>query len=191
MKTINVLTILFIFLSFPAIAQENPYPLSQEQIEQLFQENKKITDQFAGEKGYSQKKLSSMSKKDREAFMIAKARQLTLIYGPAYYRDYKEPVIEQSNCEDKKEKCYKIKFFYDPSQEKLWGDYAAIVTFLDSGQALSIYFGGNKVGIGYPNLERYKNSNIMQIKYQPAIIPNYDLNKYSDSLRNAASQRKN
>lgn len=191
MKTIKFLTILFSILSIPAIAQENPYPLSQEQIEQLFQENKKITDQFAGENGYSQKSLSSMSKNDREAFMIAKARQLTIIYGPAYYRVYKEPVIEQSNCEDEEEKCYKIKFSYDPSQEKLWGEYAAIVTFLDSGQALSIYFGGNTVGIGHPNLECYKKCEGMQIEYEPAIVPVSDLKKSSDSLRKAASQRKN
>ncbi len=74
MKVIKILIVAFIFICSPVFSQENPFPLIQNQVEELFQKNKKITDQFAGETGYSQKNLSAMSKKDRETFIIAKAR---------------------------------------------------------------------------------------------------------------------
>ncbi len=185
MHTVKILITAFIFLSIPAMAQENPYPLSQHQLEELFQENKKITDQFAGENGYSRKKLSSMSKKNREAFMTAKAKQLVLIYGSAYFREYREPVIEETisgDEEDYGEKRYKVKFPYNPSKEKLWGDYAAVVTFLNNGRARSINFGGHSLGIVNPKLEHYKNSEIMEMKYQPATSPKFNLQAQTDSL---------
>ncbi len=78
MKVIKILTVPFMLICSSVFSQENPFPLTQNQVERLFQENKHITNRFLGENGNSQKKLSAMSKKDRETFIIAKARQHSL-----------------------------------------------------------------------------------------------------------------
>ncbi len=96
-----------------------------------------------------------MSKKDRETFIIAKARQLVLSYGPAYYRDYKKPVIEeivyeQAGEEDFGKKRYIVKFPYDPSKEKLSGEFSAVVVFMENGTTCSVSFGGSTISLMYP-----------------------------------------
>lgn len=113
--------------------------------------------------------LELLPEAQRDSVLIEIAKKAILKYGPDYYRDYTtNPMIEKpaishffasdtadlatSYPELTGKKIYRVKLFYDKTEEELDEDYAAIVGIVaESGVVASIAF-GNTLGYGvYPN----------------------------------------
>ena len=82
--------------------------------------------------------LRKMSESDRNAFLITKAKEVVLNFGPDYYREYREPEIsgietleERKYTEFNGEKYYTVTFRYDKTKETLEWDYAARVHIME------------------------------------------------------------
>lgn len=85
--------------------------------------------------------LSSMSNSQRNTLLISLAKEVVLIHGPDYYREYGEPVITRGQVPPEGDFTggnanriyYSITFLYDTTKETLGLDFAAsIVIWEDS-----------------------------------------------------------
>lgn len=100
-------------------------------------------------KRHEGRKLSEFSKKNRNEYLIALARRCVLVYGPAYYRDYKHPIIEEGvfpplPSEGKKERWshaerpyYEILFPYDISKELFYFAFIARVAIMKEDASIA------------------------------------------------------
>lgn len=105
--------------------------------------------------------LDRLTEKKRTEYLISKAKEVVMRYGPGYYRDYAAPVIErevfdtskvgapQSFLEENANRVqYIVKYPYDKSKERFFGEYSAEVGFwADSGEPYTVTF-GNGWGFG-------------------------------------------
>ena len=98
--------------------------------------------------------LSSMPAAERNAQLIAIAKEVVLTYGPDWYREYGEPVITRGQVPPEGDYLgnanryfYTVTFLYDQTQEMLEWDFAArVVIWEDTGKPASIFFGN---GLGW------------------------------------------
>lgn len=106
------------------------------------------------------RRLDRKQESKRNEYLIEKAKEVIMAFGPDYYRDYKEPVISDINTiketfkddpvlKDKKlfgRKYYTVTFLYDPSEENLKYNFSAIVEiWADDGQPAVVMFGSGRV----------------------------------------------
>jgi hypothetical protein len=132
--------------------------------------------------------LQLMPTIQRDTLLIAIAREVVLIHGPDYYREYKEPLIEQRTIPQRGEEnpdginagrvLYVVTFLYDKIQETLEQGYAARVAIWgDNGNPANVFF-GNGFGYGLPeNKLRSFNETVDAMPYQQARpMPIYDFN---------------
>jgi len=100
--------------------------------------------------------LENKDDSKRNKYLVQKAKEVIIAFGPDYYRDYKEPIISDiivfpetfendPVLKDKKlfgRKYYTITFMYDPLAETLLYNYAAEVDiWADDGQPANVRFG--------------------------------------------------
>jgi len=103
--------------------------------------------------------LNSMPAAERNALLISIAKDVVLIFGPDYYREYGEPIIERNIVQRGEENLeginagrviYRVTFLYDRTQERFEMDYAAMVNIWgDTGRPASVLF-GNGWAFGIP-----------------------------------------
>jgi hypothetical protein len=128
--------------------------------------------------------LDSMPQAQRDSLLIATAKEVVLKYGPGYYREYKEPVIERGQLPAKGELnptgkkagkiYYRVTFLYDKTIEMLEYDFAAIVGFSgDTGKPTGVQFGEGIIR-RIPEGE-WENAVIEQTPYNERIFPIYDM----------------
>jgi hypothetical protein len=117
---------------------------------------------------YSQN-LDNLPKEKRDSILIAKAKEIVLIWGPAYYREYKSPIIKREvtnlNYPGGGRIFYIVTFLYDKTKETLDEDFAAEVRiWADTGIVGGITFGNGAMILPGRNT-RCKNS-IEKVPYQ-------------------------
>ena len=120
--------------------------------------------------------LSKMYEPDRNAYLIKKAKEVVMNFGPDYYREYGEPEIsgietleERKYTEFNGEKYYTVTFRYDKTKETLEWDYAARVHIMEKdGEPWGVQF-GNGLGLHFFR-ESYKEKLKRGIKkYEQAV----------------------
>lgn len=102
--------------------------------------------------------LERKEESKRNEYLVDKAKEVIMAFGPDYYRDYKEPIISDINSfketfkddpvlKNKKlygRKYYTVTFLYDPSLENLRYNYSAKVDiWADNGQPKEVCFGSS------------------------------------------------
>jgi hypothetical protein len=94
--------------------------------------------------------LSKMPEIQRNAMLISIAKEVVLLYGPDYYREVSEPIVELRELRPGYgHYFYYVTFPYDKTQETLV-DYAAEVQIcVDTGRPAGIDF-GNGIGRSLP-----------------------------------------
>lgn len=100
--------------------------------------------------------LSKMCEPDRKAYLIKKAKEVVLNFGPDYYREYGEPEISGIEIlegwkytEFLGKKYYTVTFRYDKTKETLEWNYAACVHIMEAdGEPWGVEF-GNGLGIHF------------------------------------------
>lgn len=100
--------------------------------------------------------LENKDDSKRNKYLVQKAKEVIMAFGPDYYRDYKEPIISDITVfpetfkndpvlKDKKlfgRKYYSVTYVYDTSVENLKYSIAARVNiWADNGQPASVFFG--------------------------------------------------
>ena len=101
-------------------------------------------------------KLSKMKKKERNAYLVEKSKEVIMNFGPRFYREYGEPEISGREVYEIKgndiyrrstrEKYvgmgyYTVTFRYDMEEEIFAWDYAAVVEIWDDGEPKTVMFG--------------------------------------------------
>ena len=101
-------------------------------------------------------KLSKMKKKERNAYLLEKSKEVIMNFGPRFYREYGEPEIsgrkkykiKGNDIYDRstREKFvgmgyYIVTFRYDMEEEIFAWDYAAVVEIWDDGEPKTVKFG--------------------------------------------------
>ena len=132
--------------------------------------------------------LDSMLASQRDSILISIAKEVVLIYGPDYYRDYFPPIVERYVVPPKGEinptgemagrVLYWVTFLYDRAEERLAESYAAKVSFWADagGMPVGISF-GNGFGLTFPeDTEYWRNTTAIRVPYQNSIVPLYDIN---------------
>ena len=120
--------------------KKNPQELTRQQIDSLLSEANRVMS------GYSSGELTGLSAAAKDSFFIARAKDLVLTYGPAYYRvKYRKPTVEYKIEEKGKDagRTYaKVTFYYDPKEEQLNWNYAAYANiWADNGEPVKVMFG--------------------------------------------------
>lgn len=105
--------------------------------------------------------LKGMDSKERNAYLVKKAKEVIMNFGPDYYREYKEPEISDlkvfSDENDPRQEIrniigreyYSVIIPYDKNKEFLEWSYAAEVgIWADDGEPMLVIFGCNK-GINF------------------------------------------
>jgi hypothetical protein len=130
--------------------------------------------------------LESLPQAQRDSLLISLAKEAVLRYGPGYYREYKEPIIERGQIQPKGTMnptgenvgriYYIITFLYDTIKERLGDNFAAIVGFWgDTGKPSYIRLGNNN---GYTRSisesEWDSDAEVEQTPYHEMIFPIYD-----------------
>jgi len=125
--------------------------------------------------------LRKMPEIQRNAVLISIAREAVLLYGPDYYREVYEPIVER------KEIClgcgyyYFVTFPYDKTKETLIGYAAEVQICENTGRPLGIMFGN---GLGTRLLEEWGDwrngppAHVGVHKYQDMTKPIY----YNDGI---------
>jgi hypothetical protein len=125
--------------------------------------------------------LGSIPIAQRDSLLISIAKEVVLTYGPDYYREYREPIIERGQMPPRGELnpdgrnarryFYIITFLYDPMEEALeWGFAAEVAVWEDTGQPARVSF-GNGFGLGLPENRLRNTSEVIEtIPYQRATI---------------------
>jgi len=117
--------------------------------------------------------LTKMPEIQRNAFLISIAREVVLLYGPDYYREVAEPIVERREQRAGYGNFfYFVAFPFDPAQERL-GRYAAEVRFRDDGHPLDVMFGN---GYGLDTSEDWRQgppAHVGVIRYQDLTKPKY------------------
>jgi hypothetical protein len=128
--------------------------------------------------------LDSLPQERRDSILISTANEVVLRYGPGYYREYKQPLIERNQIPEKGPTnptgenigriLYNVMFLYDKTKELLEKDFAAVIdVWGDTGKPILIYF-GNGWGRFIPEGEWESDAVIEQTLYQEVIFPIYD-----------------
>lgn len=127
--------------------------------------------------------LEAFSKRERNAYLSAVSKEVTLEFGPGYYREYKKPEISYNKCDSIEADFwgveigtvyYSIKYPYDPEKEKLNLDFTArVIVMNNTGQPVNILFGN---GYGFKLSDNWRErSDLGSIPYQQVVIfPIYD-----------------
>jgi len=154
------------FLAFLSVstktlyAQPTEYKLTQAQVDKLIKQQEAVISK------YESASFNQLLTSDKNAFMIARAKEVVLTFGPEWYRSglapsiidtIKEVLIVDSNEKrtHKKDQVYVVNFPYDSTKEFLYHHrYITKVSFLKStGQLLDLefislrrglFFGGGK-----------------------------------------------
>ena len=97
------------------------------------------------------KNLDKLPEKERKEYLLKKAKETIMEYGPDWYRDYKEPVIRLIVIDlgpDKGRSFYSVGYLYDPNKEQMeYSEYSVGVgIYADTGEVRGISFGD---GISY------------------------------------------
>ncbi len=130
--------------------------------------------------------FNRMDEQERNEYLVAKAKEVVLNFGPEYYREYGEPEISVERLQDLYEgetllnreriaggKYYIVTFRYNTTEESLEWDYAAQVKIGEKdGEPWVCYF-GNGCGLHFfdkPYRERVRQGlrNKDVVRYQPA-----------------------
>lgn len=142
------------------ISTDNPYPLSDQKWAKLLADNENIIKRYEGHS------LSELSEKKRNDYLIALARRSVLIYGPAYYREYKNPIIEERVYEPlppsgKKERWphaeqpyYVVLFPYDTSKELFKSAFIVRVAIMKSDACVAEVDFNQDLGFMFRSRER-------------------------------------
>ena len=101
-------------------------------------------------------KLSKMKKKERNAYLLEKSKEVIMNFGPRFYREYGEPEIsgrkkykiKGNDIYDRPavdkfvgKGYYTVTFRYDMEEEIFAWDYAAVVEIWDDGEPKTVKFG--------------------------------------------------
>ena len=122
---------------------------------------------------------------ERNAQLIAIAKDVVLIHGPDFYREYGEPVIEHMQMPPKGEQnpdgnnagryFYVVYFLYDRTQEILRVHFVArVAIWEDTGQPSGVLF-GTGMGVFFEN-DNWRNAHIQTAYRQSPLFPIYDRN---------------
>lgn len=123
--------------------KENPCPLSETKWKQLMKDNEYVIKKYEGQE------LSKLPEKKRNEYLIALARRSILVYGPAFYREYKSPIIEEGVYEPlppsgtkerwphAEQPYYKVLFPYDTSKELFGTAFIAMVIIMKSDASIA------------------------------------------------------
>ena len=105
---------------------------------------------------YAQSDAPKMKKKERNAYLVEKSKEVIMAFGPRFYREYGEPEISGREVYEIKgndiyqrstrEKYvgmgyYTVTFRYDMEEEIFAWDYAAVVEIWDDGEPKTVKFG--------------------------------------------------
>lgn len=119
--------------------------------------------------------LDLLPQAQRDSILISISKEVVLKYGPGYYREYKEPLIERKligknghrDGVDANRPYYKITSYYDPKKEALeWGYASRVYVWADTGKPHFVSF-GNGNGLRIPEIELREGEEIRQVPYQP------------------------
>jgi hypothetical protein len=126
--------------------------------------------------------LNSMPQAQRDSVLISLSKEAVLRYGPGYYREYKEPIIERGQIPPKGtinptgknagRIYYRVTFLYDTTIERLGNNYAAIVgVWGNSGKPSGIRFGtGHGLITFISESEWDSNAVVEQTPYQQSRV---------------------
>ena len=132
--------------------------------------------------------LRSMPVTERDALLISIAKEAVLTYGPDYYREYREPIIERGQIPPKGELnpdgnnagryFFTVTFPYDRTQERLEWDFAAEVAIWEDTVQPAVVSFGNGLGFGFPENRLRSTSDVIEtMPFQSALPrPIYDFN---------------
>lgn len=96
--------------------------------------------------------LHWMPKTERDSILLAVSKEALLKYGPEYYKDTHQVVVEDLGIYSKIEdyeglRMYKVTYIYDKRVEQLAEDFAAeVYVRSDNGRVIRIWF-GNMLGL--------------------------------------------
>ena len=98
----------------------------------------------------AQNNLRKLNKQEREKYLVKKAKEVVLNFGPAYYREYGTPEISKARKFKREERWeefagkryYTVTLPYDKTKEQLAWSYAAEVDIWeDNGEPQGVMFG--------------------------------------------------
>ncbi|UOE47760.1 hypothetical protein MTO98_25445 [Mucilaginibacter sp. SMC90] len=155
---------LLIILSVANCAAQTTTILSKKaEIERFLKINREVISRYAG------KRISDLPSRDREYLLTAKAREVILLHGPGYYRDFKAPEIQLTqitesmlprdlgNREYLGKMLYIVTFDYDKTKEQQIQNFTAQVSILEeSGEILEVVFGNGIRRIFYRDPSQYR-----------------------------------
>lgn len=142
------------------ITTNNPYPLSENKWKKLMEDNENIIKKYEGQK------LSSLSEEKRNEYLIALARKCVLVYGPAFYREYKKTIIEEGVYEPlppsgtkerwphAEQPYYVVRFPYDTSKELFKSAFIAWVVIMKSDACIAQIDFNQDLGLMFRSVER-------------------------------------
>lgn len=125
------------------VERNNPYPMSESKWKKLMKDNEDVIEKHEGQN------LIGLPEKERNQYLIALARRSILVYGPAYYREYKHPIIVEGIFpplppEGKKERWpyaeqeyYEVLFPYDISKELFYFAFIAKVIITKENMSIA------------------------------------------------------
>ena len=114
----------------------------------------------------------------RDSLLISLAKEVVLLYGPDYYREYPSPTITSGKFPyDERylgKPYYLVTFLYDKTIEKLeWNHAAKVRIFADTGEPASVFF-GNGIGFGFfAEFSDWRKGTPNPIPYYDATRPIY------------------
>lgn len=128
--------------------------------------------------------LSLLPQKERNEYLVKKAYDAVMKYGPDWYRDYREPEIKSfiipvdSRDPDREKTEYSIRWYYDPAQEKMIKPYSVAVGIYEStGELRWIMFGDGGI-YGFTKLPRGRSAEDLEPypfrKYEPLPVGVFD-----------------
>jgi hypothetical protein len=157
-------------------AQQAAGLLKKSDVRQLLKINREIIAHD------SERRISDLPPGERAALLIAKAREVILLHGPGYYRDYKAPdtrlsqLTEQmlprdlGNKEYLGKSVYTVTFDYDKTKEEQIQGFTAVVSILqDTGEILEVVFGNGMRRIFYADPSQYRTLQGGVVQFQQII----------------------
>ncbi|MDB5143678.1 MAG: hypothetical protein JWQ66_2391 [Mucilaginibacter sp.] len=157
-------------------AQQKANLLKKAEIGKLLEVNRQIISRYAGQH------ISDLPSNERDSLLAAKAKEVILLHGPGYYRDFKAPEIQATqitepmlprdlgNKEYLGKMVYIVTFDYDKAKEQQIQDFTAVVSILqDTGEILEVVFGNGMRRVFYADPSQYRNLQGGIVRYQPVI----------------------
>ena len=153
----------------------NPYPLTETKWKQLMSDNEEIINQYEGQE------LSKLPERKRDEYLIALAKRAILTFGPAYYREYKQPIIREGvfppteykeHWSRAEQSYYEVLFPYDISKELFTCTFVARVFIMKADASLAfLIIGSNENAFMFTSKENETKRRLSYLEDRSKCLP--------------------